>query len=75
MMTPQKYPQNLHTQKYSFFWKPEKKTEIQILNPKKSYLRLRMYDNIRVPPPGDSLQNYETSYHYFFNLWRSQSRH
>ena len=35
-MIPEKYPQNLHTQKYSFFWKPEKKTELQNFEPQTS---------------------------------------
>ena len=50
-MTPKKYPQNLHTQKIFIFLKPEKNPEIQNFEPqKKNYPRLRMYENIRVPP-------------------------
>ena len=46
-MTPQKYPQNLHTQKIFIFLKTRKKPELQNFEPQKNYPRLRMYD----PPP------------------------
>ena len=49
-MTPQKYPQNLHTQKILIFLKTRKKLNFKILNPKE-LSRLCMYENIRVPPP------------------------
>ena len=49
-MTPQNYPQNLHTpQKYSFFWKTQKILKLKILN-QKNDPSLRMYENIRVAP-------------------------
>ena len=49
VMTPQKFPQNLHTPKnIHFFWKPQKILKFKILNPKND-LSLRMYENIRVP--------------------------
>ena len=53
MMTPIKYPQNLHTpKKYLFFWKPKKNIEIQNFEPPKNYPSLRTYEDIRVPPWG-----------------------
>ena len=67
-------PQNLHTHKFSFFWKPEK-TEIKNFEPKKitrAYVCMKISE---YHPPGDSLQNYDTKYHFLFNIWRSQSWH
>ena len=50
-MTPQKYPQNLHTPKNTIiFLKTRKKLKFKILNTKNDH-SLRMYENIRVPPP------------------------
>ena len=49
-MTPQKYPQNLHTQKVFIFLKTPKNIEIQNFKPPKNDPSLRMYENIRVPP-------------------------
>ena len=50
-MTPKKYPQNFHTQKNIYFSEnPQKISKFKILNPKNG-LSLRMYENIRVPPP------------------------
>ena len=74
-------PQNTHKifipQKMFIFLKTRKKLNVITLNPK-NYPRLRMYENIKVPPhppPDDSLQKYDTKYYYLFNLWRSQSCH
>ena len=52
VMTPKRYPQNLHTpKKYSFFWKPKKILKFRILNPKKM---VRAYVCVKIlgyPPP------------------------
>ena len=50
-MTPQKYPQNLHTQKRFIFLKTQNNIEIQNFEPQRNDRSLRMYENIRVPPP------------------------
>ena len=50
VMTPQKYPEYLHTKKILlFFLKTPKDIEIQHFEPS-----LRMYKNIRIPPPWGS---------------------
>ena len=51
---PQKYPQNLHTQKILIFLTPppppkKKKMKYKTLNPKKC--PEPTYENIKVPPP------------------------
>ena len=50
-MTPQKYPQNLHTPKIFIFLKTPKNIEIQNFEPPKNSLSLRTCENIRVSPP------------------------
>ena len=51
-MTPKNYSQNLHVPQNIFiFLKTQKNIEIQNFEPKKSDPSLRMYENIRVPPP------------------------
>ena len=50
-MSPKKYPQNLHTpQKYYFSVNPQEILKFKILN-QKNGPSLRMYQNIRYPPP------------------------
>ena len=51
MITPKKYPHNLHTPKNIHFSENPKNIEIQNFEPKKKDLSLRMYEKIRVPPP------------------------
>ena len=72
-MTPQKYPQNIHTQKIFICLKPRKKPELQNFEPKKkipapTYVCKYQSTPPPPPPPGDSLQKYDTKYHYFFKL-------
>ena len=50
-MTPKKYPQNLHTKKILIFLKTPKNIEIQNFEPPKNDQSLRMYENIKSPPP------------------------
>ena len=50
-MTPQKYPQNLHTPKKIYFSENPKHIKIESFEPQKNDPSLRMYEIIRVPPP------------------------
>ena len=50
-MTPQKYPQNLHTPKNIHFSDSPKNIEIQNFEPQKNDPSLCLYEIIRVPPP------------------------
>ena len=51
-MTPQKYLQFFfHTPKNIHFLKTPQNIEIQKFEPQKNDPSLRMYENIRVPPP------------------------
>ena len=63
-MTPQKYPQNVHTPKNIIFSEnPQKILKFKNLTPKNGP-SLRMYENIRVPPwgpdPPPPLKNHKT---------------
>ena len=53
MVTQKKYPQNIHTQ--FFFLKTPQNIDMQNFEPQKNDLSLRVYENIRVPPPHPSL--------------------
>ena len=50
-MTPKKYPQNFHTQKNIYFSENPKKYRNSKFWTQKNEPSLRMYENIRVPPP------------------------
>ena len=50
-MTPKTYPQNIHTPTQIHFTEKPKNIEIQNFEPPKNGPSLRMYENIRVPPP------------------------
>ena len=53
-MTPQKYPQNLHTPKILFFLKTRKKTELQNFEPKRNiraYVCMKISEYHPPPPP------------------------
>ena len=66
-MTPQKYPQNLHTpKKYSFFWKPQKILKFRILNPKviaRAYVCVKIseYPPGEYAPLGDHILSFKSS--------------
>ena len=60
----QKYQQNIHTPKiFFFFLKPPKNIDIQTFEPPKNCPSLRIYENIRVPPPLGV--GHETLYHWY----------
>ena len=51
-----KNSQNLNSQKYSFFWKPQKILKFKFWTLKNNQ-SLRMYENIRVTPLGRQFAN------------------
>ena len=69
-MTPQKYQQNRYTPKIFIFLKPpppQKKTEILNFEPPKNTRAYVCMEISEYHPLGDSLQNYDTKYHYLFS--------
>ena len=66
-MTPKKYPQNFHTQKNIYFSENPKKYRNSKFWTQKNGPSLRMYENIRVPPP---LGSHVTAL-YTYSKWQT----